>query len=142
MATKTLHLKLITPVKIMFERDVDSVSIPTRLGQITVLPTHDEIVSILEPGELIVRHEGKNFPLAVTGGIVEVFENTLAILADSAEHANDIDLERAETRAKELARKLKSEVRLDFTTYSLLERELAAEQARLNVAKKWRNIRG
>lgn len=141
MATKTLHLKLITPVKTVFEQDVDSVSIPTRLGQITVLPTHDELVSIIEPGELIVRHAGKESPLAIAGGIVEVFDNTLAILADSAEHASDIDLEQAETRAKELAEELKSEVKLDLTTYSVLERALQEEQARLLVAKKWRKLK-
>lgn len=136
----TLHLKLITPVAKVFEEDVTSVTIPTRVGQITVLPHHTELVSILEPGELLVRTNDKEHPLAVSGGIVEVFNDTLAILADSAEHATDIDLERAEARAKELARELKSEVTMDMTTYSLLEKQLAHETARRDVAKKWRKL--
>ena len=80
--TNRLQLKMVTPVQTVFEQEVDGVSLPTRLGEITVLPQHTELVSILEPGELVVRDGNKTFPLAVSGGLIEVANNTLYVLAD------------------------------------------------------------
>lgn len=139
MATATrLQFKMVTPVQTVFEQEVDGVSLPTRLGEITVLPQHTELVSILEPGELVVRDGDKTFPLAVSGGLIEVANNTLYVLADSAQHATDIDLAAAEARTQQLEQDLKDQTTLDLNTYSLLQRQLAEERARLHVAKKWR----
>lgn len=133
-----LQLKLVTPVTTVFSQEVDGVVIPTTTGQITVLPNHTELVSILQPGELVVKDGDKHFPLAVSGGVLEVFNNTLYILADSAEHAHEIDLAAAEKRAQQLEQNLKDQTDLDLTTYSLLQKNLAVEQARLLVGKKWK----
>lgn len=134
----TLRFKMVTPVNTVFEQDVAGVSLPTRLGEITVLPNHTELVSILEPGELTVRTADKVFPLAVAGGVIEVSNNTLYVLADSAEHAADIDIAAAEARTKQLEQDLSTRTQLDLTTYSLLQQQLAAERAKLHVASKWR----
>ncbi len=133
-----LQLKMVTPVTTVFEQEVDGVTIPTRLGEITVLPQHTELVSILEPGELIVRDGAKQFPLAVSGGVIEMFNNTLYILADAAEHADQIDIAAAERRAQQLEQDLKERTDLDLTSYSLLQQNLAAERQRLAIGKKWR----
>jgi hypothetical protein len=70
---------------------VKQVVVPTDVGQITVLPNHTYLVSIIAPGELVVTDEaGKTFPVAVAGGVLEVFDNTVLVLADSAEHAEKI----------------------------------------------------
>lgn len=134
----TLRLKLVTPVTTVFEQEVAGVSLPTQLGEITVLPHHTELVSVLEPGELVVRTADKTFPLAVSGGVIEVSNNTLYVLADSAQHAADIDIAAAETRTKQLEQDLTNRSALDLNTYSLLQRQLAEEQAKLQVGKKWR----
>jgi F-type H+-transporting ATPase subunit epsilon len=133
-----IQLKLVTPAKTLFDQAVQSVVLPTESGQITVLPDHAPLVSILSPGELIVKTAQEEFPLAVAGGVVEVFENTLVVLADSAEHPTEIDIEAAEKRAEELAKELATEATMDITTYTALQKTLERERARLNVGKKWR----
>ena len=133
-----LRFKMVTPVTTIFEQEVDAVKVPTRLGEIQVLPKHDQLVSIVEAGELIVTDNGKDFPLAVSGGVIEVFQNTLYILADAAEHAADIDVAAAEARTKQLEQDLSERAQLDLNTYSLLMAQLEHERARLNVGKKWR----
>lgn len=134
----TLRFKMVTPVTTIFEQDVTGVSLPTLLGEITVLPNHTELVSILVPGELTVRTVEKNFPMAVSGGVIEVTNNTLYVLADSAQHATDIDISAAEDRTKQLEQDLSDRSQLDLTTYSLLQRQLEEERAKLKVGKKWR----
>ncbi len=134
----TLSLKLITPARTVLEEEVEQVTMETEAGQITVLPHHTPLVSILKPGELFTKKDGKEHPLAVAGGVIEMFENTLVILADTAEFADEIDLERAEQRAAELAEQLKEQEQLDITTYNNLSYMLARDHARIAVAKKWR----
>lgn len=140
MAAATLQFKMVTPVQTVFEQAVEGVSLPTTLGEITVLPQHTELVSILVPGELTVRADGKSYPLAVSGGLVEVYHNTLYVLADSAEHASEIDLTAAETRTQQLEQDLQNRTDLDLNTYSLLQRQLEQERARLHIGKKWRKV--
>ena len=135
-----LHLRFVTPAKTLFEQSVDQVIIPTEMGQITVLPHHAPLVSILEPGELIVKSEDTEYPVAVTGGVIEVFQNELVILADAAEQPSDIDIEAAEKRAEELAKELEEQEVMDITTYTMLQKQMAQEQARLQVGKKWRKL--
>lgn len=138
MSENKLQLKLVTPVDTIFEQDVDQVILPTEVGQITVLPNHTALVSILEPGELVVKDGEKEFPLVIAGGVIEISDNHLVILADSAEEPGEIDLAAAEERAKELAAELEQQEQMDITTYTLLQKQLAQEQARLQVGKKWR----
>jgi len=133
-----LNIKLITPAKTVLEEEVDEVVADTKDGQITILANHTPLVSILKPGELIIRTDKKDKPLAIAGGVIEMFNNTLIILADTAEHAEEIDLERAETRARELVEKLKDKEKLDINTYNNLEYMLERDRARIGVSKKWR----
>lgn len=133
-----LKIKLVTPEKTIFEDEIDQATLMTENGQITILPNHIPLVSILKPGELIIKKEGKESALAAAGGLIEMFNNTLIILADTAERAEEIDLERAEAKTKELSTKLAAEVRLDITTYKALQRQLEKHQTRVGVAKKWK----
>jgi F-type H+-transporting ATPase subunit epsilon len=105
-----LQLKLVTPERTLFDESVDSVSCPTVQGQITVLPHHAPLIAALQPGEMIVRNAGNSRHLAILGGFVEVRPgnangNQVVILADDAEHAEEIDAIEAEaamSRAEEL----------------------------------------
>ncbi len=135
---KTLTLKLITPAKTVFEQEVEQVILPTEAGEITVLPKHTYLVSILKPGEMLVTADGKESPVAVAGGVIEMYDNTLVILADSAEHPTEINVEEAEKRAEELAREIEQQTDMDLNTYNTLQHSLAHEQARLRTGKKWR----
>lgn len=103
-----LTFKLITPEKIGFESDqVTSVTIPTVTGEITVLSGHVPLVSQLGHGELIIR-DGTEHVFALSGGFVSVAHNVVEALAESAVHADEIDLERAE-EARARAAKLREE---------------------------------
>ncbi|MAG28526.1 ATP synthase F1 subunit epsilon [bacterium] len=133
-----LNLKLITPARTVLEEETEEVVAQTLDGEITILANHTPIVTILKPGELLIKNDNKATPLAVAGGIIEMFENTLVILADTAEHVKEIDLKRAEERAKELASKLKEKELLDITTYNSLSYTLARDRTRIEVFKKWR----
>jgi len=135
---RKLNLKLITPARTILEEEVEEVVANTEDGQITILAHHAPLVTILKPGALIIRADGKERPLAVAGGVIEMFGNRLVILADTAEHAEEIDLERAETRARELVEKLKEKTTLDINTYTSLSYMLARDRARIDVFKRWR----
>lgn len=134
----TLHLQLVTPVDTLFDEDVEKVIADTEAGQITILPHHTHLVSILKPGEMIIQQNGEEKPLFVAGGTIEMSNNQLVILADAAENAHNVDLEAAEAKAKELAALLETEEEMDINTYNMLQQQLAAEQAKLRTATKWR----
>ncbi len=140
---KLLDFELTTPERTVVQEKIRQVSIPTTEGEITVLPDHVPLVAPIRAGELLVVHEdGKETSLAVSGGFVTVHPgNRLAILADSAERADELDLkaiEAAKHRAEELLKeKIDDEERLVDATAGL-----ARELARLHVVRKHRSKRG
>lgn len=131
----SLKFKLATPERLVLEADVDSVTVPTQMGQITVLPNHIPLVANLEPGELIIRRGGREEYLALSGGFLQVQPGSqVMILADSAERAEEIDITRAEA-ARERAAKLKLEAK-DDQQFADTAAQLAKHLARLRVARR------
>src|SRR3989339_1875924 len=101
-----LKFKIITPEREIFSDVIEQVSLMTRDGEITILPGHIPLVSILQAGELKYKKNGQENILAVSGGFVEVRgDNEIVILADTAEMAQEINLKRAE-EAHERAKKV------------------------------------
>lgn len=140
--TTKIKFTIVTPNGVIFADEIDQLTIPTASGEITVLPNHIPLISILVAGELTARKDGVDIPMAVSGGIVEVRPNNeLAILAETAERAEQIDLDRAEAgrkRAEELMKKQKFADDVEFTRVAArMEKELA----RLRVGKKRKNYR-
>lgn len=136
----TFHFEITTPERTVFAADATQVSLPTQTGEITVLPHHIPIVSIIVPGVLHIRTaSGEDQDLAVSGGFVEVRGMNVTVLADSAERADEIDeaeAEAARQRAQEAMANRKSEA--EFTAASAgLERELA----RLRAVRRWKGRR-
>lgn len=125
----------------MFESDVESVTLPTPDGLITVLPRHIPLVTLLVPGELKYRKEGAEHFLAVSRGIVEVRPGSqLVILADSAERAEHIDLERAEAARARAVAMLSEKEKMDDEAFALVQAQLEKEIARLRVGRKYRQL--
>ena len=138
-----LKFRIVTPERVVFEEEVDQVTMMTRNGEITVLPHHLPLVTILEPGELRYKKNNEEHFLAVSGGFVEVkSDNTLSILADTAERADEIDLARAEAakaKAERLMQEARSKADVDFVAVQAnLERALN----RLKVGNKYRKLPG
>ena len=70
--SKQLKLKIITPERTVLEEMVDSVTLPTTEGEITILPGHIALVSALKTGDIVARVNGEPIPMAVAGGFIEV----------------------------------------------------------------------
>jgi F-type H+-transporting ATPase subunit epsilon len=88
--------------KLLEESGIDEVIAPGIEGQLAVLPRHAAFMTMLAPGELILKKGADEIPFAVTGGFFEVLNDKVIVLADAAERADEIDLERA-TKARERA---------------------------------------
>ncbi len=133
----TLHLTITTPERVVFDEDVASVNVPTQMGEVGILPHHIPLVSVLQPGELHYVVGGEVQAMAVSGGFVEVRDNRVIILADTAEKAEEIDEVRAqEARAK--AQRLMQERATDDVGFADAQAALAKELARLKVVRKRR----
>ncbi|MFN2135378.1 MAG: F0F1 ATP synthase subunit epsilon [Candidatus Promineifilaceae bacterium] len=133
-----IQCDIITQERTVFSGEVDSVNIPGSEGRMGILPKHTALLTTLDFGEVIVRTGGLEEYFAIGGGFAEVQPDHVTILADSAEHADEIDLERAE-RARERAQKLIAEgVPEDPEIYAQIRASLLRAQARLDVSRRRR----
>lgn len=132
-----MKLRIITPERLVFEEDIDQVTLPTQEGEITVLPHHIPLVSIIQPGEIFIKKGKQDIPLAVSGGMLQVRPDEIIVLADSAERVEEIIEERAE-QARVRALAMFEEKRHDSTQYAQLAAKIEKETARLRVARKHR----
>src|SRR5919202_4334210 len=101
-----LHLEVVAAERSVFSDDVDEVLAHTLAGQIGILPHHAPLLTLLAPGELRLRRGGEEIALAVGGGFLEVGDNRVVVLADSAERAEEIDVARAEEARRRAAERL------------------------------------
>ncbi len=97
-----LHLKVVTPEKLLVNEEVSQVNVSTEQGQIGILPYHASLMARLKPGELIIKRNGKEESLAIGDGFLQISDNTLTVMTDLAAYAADID-EKAVEDAKKRA---------------------------------------
>jgi len=139
---KKLKLKIVTPEKLILEEEVDSVTLPTTEGEITILSDHIPLVVGLSSGDIVASSDGEQIPMAVVGGFVEVNkidnETNVAILADFAEHVSgytEEEIEKAKKKAEELRKQAENNEIVDFEHF---ESELERSLTRVKIAEKWR----
>ncbi|HZO70736.1 MAG TPA: F0F1 ATP synthase subunit epsilon [Ktedonobacteraceae bacterium] len=97
MATRnTLHVEVVTAERELFNGEADMVNVPGSEGQLGILPRHAPLLAFLAPGALRITLRGEEEAIFVSGGFTEVSNNTVTVLADAAEHAEEIDQARAE----------------------------------------------
>lgn len=131
-----LNIKVTTPEGVIFEDNVDSATIPTQTGEITVLPNHIPLVSALSPGEIILKKDGKNEYMSVGTGFIEVNNNQITILADTAETVESL-VEEEILRAKERAEKLLTEKRnVSDVAFAEAAAALEREMSRLKIYRR------
>jgi F-type H+-transporting ATPase subunit epsilon len=104
----TLRLEIVSLERLVYSDEVSVVIAPGIEGQLGILPNHAPLMTFLEPGELIIRKEGAEISLAISGGFLEVFQNKVTILADTAERAEEIDIARVEEAKRKAEETLKS----------------------------------
>ncbi|MBW0432032.1 ATP synthase F1 subunit epsilon [Leptospira yasudae] len=105
MSAHKLNVSVISPEKILYKGEVDSLVVPGSEGFFGILPNHAPLVAVLGIGVLEIRKGEKVKALSVEGGFIEVKENSVSILTDHGALKDDIDLE-AEKKALAEAEKL------------------------------------
>ncbi|MEO6695429.1 MAG: ATP synthase F1 subunit epsilon [Ignavibacteria bacterium] len=101
----SFNLEIVSPVKMVFQGEVKSVTIPGTLGSFQVLQNHAPLISTFIVGKIKVDKDSESMLFATSGGVFEVKNNKAIILADSIESKEDIDIERArlsKIRAEEI----------------------------------------
>jgi F-type H+-transporting ATPase subunit epsilon len=111
MATRnTLHIEVVTAERELYNGEADLVSAPGSEGRLGILPRHAALLTMLMPGELVIKLGGAEEPLFVSGGFLEVSGNIVTVLADTAEYAEEIDQARAEAARRRAQERLEQAV--------------------------------
>lgn len=123
----SLHLKIVTPEKLVIDEEVDMVTLPSSEGEIGILPHHTSLMARLKPGELRIKKGNKVEIFAAGDGFIQVANNTLTILTDlviNEEHIDEKKVEEAKKRAEiAIEQKLSNEEYAE--TMAVIERSLA-----------------
>ena len=129
-----LRLDIVTPDKVVLNAEVDYVGAEGVDGQFGLLPQHAPMLSALKVGDLYYRQGNATHCVFVSGGFAQLSDNKLTILAESAELASDIDVERAQ-EAKARAEKRLAEPQPD-TDMARAELALKRAVSRIRVASR------
>lgn len=131
-----IQCEILTQERQLFDDNVDIVVLPGLEGRMGILPNHSPLLTVLGFGEVVVRSGGEEEFFAIGGGFAEVQPDRVIILADSAEQAEEIDIERA-LKAREQAEKAMSEgVPEDPMRYAQIEAALRRAQIRIDVGRR------
>ena len=117
-----LHFEIITPDKVVFKDEIDSITLPTTEGEITILPHHIPLVAATKPGEITIKKDGTSHHIAVMKGFIENSGNHVRLMAEAAETSEEIDERRAEEarkRAEQAIAESKDQVEFADATVAL-----------------------
>lgn len=136
-----LKVEIVTAERVVYsEEGVDRLIVPGVEGELGVLTLHAPLLTMIKPGLMRIVKGEEEVEMAITGGFIEVRDNRITILADAAERAEEIDVERAEEarrRAKRLIEERGAEVDL-----ARAQAELAQALARIKAVERRRRRRG
>lgn len=132
----TIAVEIVTPERVVYRGDARIVVARGIEGDLGVLPNHIPMVTPLKIAPVLVKkHEGADDTIAVSGGMMEVRKDKITILAESAELADEIDVNRAQS-AKERAERRLAEKGRDDVDVKRAEMSLQRAMNRLNIAGK------
>jgi F-type H+-transporting ATPase subunit epsilon len=142
MSDNIIKFEIVTPERVVLHEDIKQITVPTKDGEITILPLHIPLIASLKPGVLDVRRaDGETELISISGGFVEVLKNKVVVLADTAERAHEIDLARAEEAHRRAEALMKKEKQLDQKEFASINAMIEKELARTKAAKRWRRIK-
>jgi F-type H+-transporting ATPase subunit epsilon len=125
--------------RVLEESEVDMVLAPASEGEIGILPRHAPLLTTLRPGSLRIKKDGVETDLAVSGGFLQVNQDRILILADTAERAEEIDAERAEAARRQAEQALVEAQRSGSPTQVVAARAaLRRSMVRLDVQRRRR----
>ena len=105
MATEKLHLRIATPENVKFDESADMVIMRCITGDMGVMPHHEATSAILDYGVLRILNDGEERRMAVFGGIAQVKDNVVTIVANDAQWPEDIDAAFVESERERMARR-------------------------------------
>ncbi|MFS9024236.1 F0F1 ATP synthase subunit epsilon [Streptococcus koreensis] len=135
-----MNVQIVTPDGLVYDHHASFVSVRTLDGEMGILPRHENMIAVLAVDEVKVKRIDDDTHvnwIAVNGGIIEVVDNVITIVADSAERARDIDISRAE-RAKLRAEKALEEAKDQHSVDMERRAKIALQRAinRINVGNR------
>jgi F-type H+-transporting ATPase subunit epsilon len=132
----TMRLEIVTAEREVYSDDVEAVNAPGVEGDLGILPHHAPLMTGLQPGELMIRKDGRDEFLMVSGGFLEVMGNRVTILADACERSDEID----EQRAQEAMKRAQERVESRSADLDLEQAAIAFRRAetRLRIARRRR----
>ena len=134
-----IRLEIISAERVVYSEDVDIVVAPGIQGQLGILPHHAPLMTMLQPGELMVRRNNEEESIFVSGGFLEVRGDKVVVLADVAERADEIDIARAEAAKRRAEEGIAQHpAHMD---HARAEAALLRSMIRLRVAEKGRKRR-
>ncbi|NOZ06622.1 MAG: F0F1 ATP synthase subunit epsilon [Chloroflexi bacterium] len=137
-----LSLDIVTIERAVYSADdVDMVTAPGIEGEMGILPRHAPILTALKEGELRIKRGDQEEPFAIGGGYIEVRPDRVIVLADSAEHVDEIDLERAEAARERAEKMLREGAPPEGVSRAALESALRRSRVRLKIARRRRRRR-
>lgn len=134
-----VRLRLVTPSRLLLDRDVDEVTVPGATGELGILPNHISFLTSLEIGEMSYKEGTGIVRLALSGGYAEVLDNVMTVLASAAEFSDEIDVGRAQSARQRAEKKMEDLNRDDkefIATESSLHRALVRIQVTASEARR------
>jgi F-type H+-transporting ATPase subunit epsilon len=131
-----LLLEIVTPERLAYSDTVDAVNLPGIEGELGVLPHHAPLVSMLGLGELRIRKGGVEESFAIVGGFLQVRPDRVVVMAETADMASEIDLERAQEARREAERALEGTVQADAVDLAAARAALQHALLRIRVAER------
>jgi len=130
-----LLLEIVTPERLAYSDTVDAVNLPGIEGELGVLPHHAPLVSMLGVGELRIRKGGAEESFAIVGGFLQVRPDRVVVMAETADLASEIDLEKAQEARREAERVLEGAA-TDAVDLSVARAALQQALLRIRVAER------
>jgi F-type H+-transporting ATPase subunit epsilon len=131
-----LLLEIVTPERLAYSDTVDAVNLPGIEGELGVLPHHAPLVSMLGVGELRIRKGGAEESFAIVGGFLQVRPDKVVVMAETADMASEIDLEKAQQARREAEQALEGAARADAVDLSAARAALQQALLRIRVAER------
>jgi F-type H+-transporting ATPase subunit epsilon len=139
---KMIKLRIVTPEGEVYNDDsVVGVTLPTEAGEIMVLEDHVPLTSVLQPGEIVIKKADHEVSLSVSQGAVQVGRDSVVnVLADTAERAEHIDIERAEEARQRAEEYMQQQENIEDVEFAQLQAKIQKEFARIQVGRKHRKL--
>ena len=133
---KLLDVEIVTAEKTIFSGQASLILVPGIEGELGILSSHAPIITELDPGEVLIRNKQEELSLVLSGGILEVFNDIVTILADAAERTNEINIEKAKEaiqKAEEIVDSKGSDIDIQKALFVI-----RASKAQLRIANRRR----